>query len=484
MALGVLSAGPYGGLVALGSYSAAGAAALALLGLLLKPAEGAHPAAHSLYCHAGCGWAGLVIVAMQMGLIAAAVALVASSARQLHGALASPFERALSVSTAALAVCAPAATWTLPAALLLAGAAGIFHRWYQVRRDGAGAADTAAAEATVPCRPAVDTDAVEAESAADYEQRVEMIRSGREPASVATVPLQLPLGRWWSSLFVGLWLLTPPLLLLLAASPMAGWPEHLIEPSYVSATLVWGEGGLALLPMVLREASPTLASRPALLTAIALVQCLPGPAAFSLGAFVGAAYAGPLGAVLGYLAMHLPSLLALYAALPHWAVLRASLRLRAATNALHAACAGLAVAAALLLFSSAATPPQQAIALLAFASHDARWPASKLRLPLSAHPPFTVAVGAVLGVPFCLPWMATVPGPRAAQTSAPAPAPASGGYDGGEDAHHTAPIYAHPSVAPAADALPPHPPPPPPSPDPPDPLPPPPPSPYPPDDWT
>jgi hypothetical protein len=188
--------------------------------------------------------------------------------------------------------------------------------------------------------------------------------------------------------------------------------------------------------------------------------------------------------VLGFVAMHAPSLLATLAALPHWERLRGSLWLRAALGAVHAASTGIVLAAALLVFSVASAPPQQAIALITFASHHSAWPASALRVPTNAHGALTVAMGGALGVPFCLPWLMAAPSPPPPGHTTVDVAAASPRQPGGASvpvpASPTDAVHPGPAAAAAVTMQPPPPPPPPPAPNPPDPSPPPPPWPEPP----
>ena len=72
----------------------------------------------------------------------------------------------------------------------------------------------------------------------------------------------------------------------------------------------------------------------------------------------------------------------------------------------NAAASGLVVAAALLLFDHVRTPPQRAIALVCFAVHHFAGPeyfGPKLNAPL------TIALGAALGLPLCLPYVLAHP---------------------------------------------------------------------------
>jgi hypothetical protein len=181
------------------------------------------------------GFGGRLVMSVQMGLGAAAVALLAHTAQRLQGSLAKREERAVSVATAALAVCAPTLRWTLPTLLLGAAGAGLLRRWSilrargLLRRDG-GAASADAAEATVPCQPALEhardaQDGAESaqggaqggdERAGEYEERVAAVRAGRDPERVPTVPIPVPPA--WALACAVLWVGVPVALLLLRAS--------------------------------------------------------------------------------------------------------------------------------------------------------------------------------------------------------------------------------------------------------------------------
>ena len=283
------------------------------------------------------------------------------------------------------------------------------------------------------------------------------------------VPLRVQWGRASAAVFVVVALL---LLLLRWLAPLRGLA--LLEAAYRSAALAWGGGGGALVALWGREASPAYVTPAGFALGVGCALAAPGPGLFNLAAYVGAAYAGPLGALVGFVAMHTPGLLALHAALPSWVALRSSSHVRLLCRAVNAAAAGLTLAATMLLLRDTSAPPQQAIALLAFAAH-ASWASAPLRLPPRYHPPATVALGTVLGLPMCLPWLLGQPsgttGPAAYH--APHGAASGGATTAVSIATHAATSAASPS---AGHALPP----PPPEPWPPDPSPPPPPVPEPP----
>lgn len=103
-------------------------------------------------------------------------------------------------------------------------------------------------------------------------------------------------------------------------------------------------------------------------------------------------------------------LLLLHGALPFWAALLASARAQALLRGLRAAAAGLLLASALTLFDAIRSPPQHALALLAFAALRLPRPA-RLAARLGEHlvPMLVVLAAAVLGVPFCLPGLLQQP---------------------------------------------------------------------------
>jgi hypothetical protein len=74
----------------------------------------------------------------------------------------------------------------------------------------------------------------------------------------------------------------------------------------------------------------------------------------------------------------------------------------------NAAASGLVVAAALLMLDVVRTPPQRTIALVCFTIHH--WPVKDYFGP-KYNAPATVAIGAVLGLPLCLPYVLAHPNP-------------------------------------------------------------------------
>ena len=172
----------------------------------------------------------------------------------------------------------------------------------------------------------------------------------------------------------------------------------------------------------MRGLGTTLTSPTDYLTGVAYVHALPGAGTFNLGPYTGAAYAGPLGALLSAIAIHTPGILLIYAALPFWETLRTSERVQDALRGINAASAGLVLTAAIRLFQSANTPPQHAILLLTFASLHLGWPATRLNVPAKYNPLVTLLVGLILGLVIGLPWLLTVV-PSAPSSAAGSPPP-------------------------------------------------------------
>ena len=440
-ALGVLQAGPYGGLVAVGAYAACGTLAMALLGVVefAPPPLGARLS----------GGAALV-GAMQMGIAASGVALVSKSALQLTSVHAKePLTRSVCLAAAALAACLPEARWLPPVVLVSAGLASCIDKWWRARAARLVGADGEEAGSLQEDDRANDEGA-------------EGVHAGGDASEIATtfVPLSARVGIATGVLWLVIWLL----LAGLYAAHSDSWWLSILEGHYRCGSLVWG-GGTAALPLVLREETPSLVRPRAFLGGTAYSLALPGPSTFNLAAYAGGSSGGTLAALIAAAAIHLPGVLLLYTALPFWRRVRASAWAQTALRGVNAASSGLVVACALVLLQSASTPPQHAVSLVTFASVHLGWPASAIRCAPRYQPAMTVALGAALGVPICLPWLLTSHplsggAPSAALTATPAGAYASS---------HRADEH--------ADGLPP----PPPFPAPPDPSPPPPPRPRPPE---
>ena len=391
-ALGVIQAGsPYGGLVALASYSAAGVVALALIGCVP-----AWPAS----------WAGgAFVLSLRMGLGAAGLSLVAKSTLSLFTALVrEPITKAIAIGAAAIAVCLPGSIWLPAVVLALSALASATDVWWKRRNGGEAYADAAVESAGLREDGMGANDEVEEV----LDDRREAIRSGREPSAIVTaaVPIYPRGGMVLVALWFAVWLV-----LLFLRSSIGGWPTVIAESHYRSGSMVFG-GGAPVLPLLLREVTPEILPPPprAFLEGIAFANALPGAAPFNVAAYVGATYAGVPGGLLAAAAVYLPSGLLLYAALPFWVALRTSASANALLRGVGAASAGMLLAATLDLFCTAATSPaQHAVAILTFASMQVGWPASRLRVPARYHAPLAVGMGTALGVPFCLPWIVSQP---------------------------------------------------------------------------
>lgn len=113
---------------------------------------------------------------------------------------------------------------------------------------------------------------------------------------------------------------------------------------YRSGALVFG-GGHVVLPLLKQAVvDPGWVSPDAFLAGYGAAQAVPGPL-FTFGAYLGAVLGGPPGAILGLVAIFLPGLLALLAALPFWAELRARPAAQAAMRGANAAVVGILAAA-------------------------------------------------------------------------------------------------------------------------------------------
>ncbi len=137
-------------------------------------------------------------------------------------------------------------------------------------------------------------------------------------------------------------------LLALSFLPAGAGLAALAAAFYRSGALVFG-GGHVVLPL-LRDAlvAPGLLSQNAFLAGYGAAQALPGPlfaVAAGFGALAGVPPAGLAGAIVALIAIFLPGLLALVAALPFWRALRREGRAQGAMAGINAAVVGLLAAA-------------------------------------------------------------------------------------------------------------------------------------------
>lgn len=163
---------------------------------------------------------------------------------------------------------------------------------------------------------------------------------------------------------------------LLALLPFAaGWTGsvavEMFDSFYRAGSLVFG-GGHVVLPLLQSEVVPhQWVSNDVFLAGYGAAQAVPGPL-FTFAAYLGAASAaepnGWMGALLCLVAIFLPSLLLVLAALPHWQALRRQQGARAALAGVNASVVGLLLAALYHpVWTSAIRGPEDfALALAAF----------------------------------------------------------------------------------------------------------------------
>lgn len=310
---------------------------------------------------------------VQMGLTAAAVSIAIKAALDLSAKLASePLTRWLNALAAAANLLAPDIPWVLPLSLFVAGCLQASQGRFKAFWARAGLlADQGGQEPP------------KAPSAAVRDQPV-------------TYFLAMLCLITWIALFAGLvfWQgLGPP------------WWADLFERFYRAGSLVWG-GGPVVLPLLLPEVVPRFVSEVQFLQGFAFAQAMPGPM-FNFAAYLGGVYQGPLGAIIAWFGLFLPGLLLIYAALPFWALATTHPGTQSFLKGVNAAASGLVIAAAFTLFDVVRTPPQRAITLLTFIIHNF----GPKNFGPKYNPPATIAIGALLGLPLCVPYVLTHPRP-------------------------------------------------------------------------
>jgi chromate transporter len=185
-------------------------------------------------------------------------------------------------------------------------------------------------------------------------------------------------------------------LVLLAGLPLAGSFSQvqgiaLFDAFYRSGALVFG-GGHVVLPL-LREAvvAPGYVGESSFLAGYGAAQAVPGPL-FTFAAYLGAVAAPPSGgiggAALGLIAIFLPGLLILIAALPFWSSFRQRAKARKLMAGVNAAVVGLLGAALYdpVFVSAVKTPADFGLALAGF-----------VLLSLWRVPPLVIVVLGALG---------------------------------------------------------------------------------------
>ncbi|HWZ50670.1 MAG TPA: chromate efflux transporter [Granulicella sp.] len=181
----------------------------------------------------------------------------------------------------------------------------------------------------------------------------------RSPATPSQTELHLPItraqGLTAAGLFLALLLLLPPLARSTRSHPLA-----VFDAFYRTGALVFG-GGHVVLPLLEHAVvAPGWISQSSFLAGYGAAQAIPGPL-FTFAAFLGADIGTRLGptagsilgavahpflyAALSLIAIFLPGMLLLIAALPFWATLHTQPRLQAALHGINASVLGVLCAA-------------------------------------------------------------------------------------------------------------------------------------------
>jgi chromate transporter len=286
------------------------------------------------------------------------------------------------------------AAFTLPSAILMTalalgirGVGGLGHAgWVQGLKIAAVAV---VAQAVVAMARRLCPDAPRVAIAVAAAVVLSLTQSGlAQPAVIAGGAVAgLLLGRWFdgvgptngarpptsrSSGWTSLCLFAGLLLLLPAAARLfqAPWLQ-VASGFYRSGALVFG-GGHVVLPLLQKATvGKGWIGQDAFLAGYGAAQALPGPL-FAFSAYLGAIIApgGVGGAVLALVAIYLPAVFVLFAALPHWERLRAWAPARLLLGGANAAVVGLLAAAFYSpIWTSTVTDPRSAIlASAAFAA--------------------------------------------------------------------------------------------------------------------
>ncbi|MGA0601233.1 chromate efflux transporter [Caulobacter sp. KR2-114] len=180
-------------------------------------------------------------------------------------------------------------------------------------------------------------------------------------------------------------LLGGPLVAAATGAPRLAW----FDAFYRSGALVFGGGHVVLPLLKAAVVGPGWVSPDSFLAGYGAAQAMPGPL-FTFAAYLGAAMGGPAGAAIGLVGIFLPGLLALTAALPFWAQLRARPSAQAALRGANAAVVGILGAALYnpVWTSAVLGPADFAQALAGFV----------LLTAFRAPPILVVALGAAAGV--------------------------------------------------------------------------------------
>jgi chromate transporter len=329
-AIGLMRAGYWGALAAWIGFTLPSAAALVLF------ADGVS------------ALRGPISVGLVHGLKLVAVAIVAQAVWGMARTLCPDRQRA-SIGGVAALIMLLGAPWIPQIAAIIVGAvAGL---WFCRNPASAPKAGAAAPMATTAAPMA--TTAIPVATAA-------------APMAAIAVPVSRRAGLVSLAMFV-LFAVGPLLLRGLELPPAV----TLFDAFYRSGALVFG-GGHVVLPL-LRDAfvSPGWVSDDAFLAGYGAAQAVPGPL-FTFAAYLGAVVSlsphGLAGAMLGLIAIFLPGLLILIAALPFWHTLRTRAAAQASMRGVNAAVVGLLGAALYnpVWTSSVKTPSDIAVALVGF----------------------------------------------------------------------------------------------------------------------
>ena len=185
---------------------------------------------------------------------------------------------------------------------------------------------------------------------------------------------------------------------LLAARPFRTMPSRMFNAFYRAGSLVFGGGHVVLPLLQAAVVPPGWVTNNAFLAGYGAAQAVPGPLftfAAYLGAVMGPAPNGWLGAAIALVAIFLPSFLLVIGVLPFWQVLRGKPFAQSALAGVNAAVVGLLLAALYnpVWLSAIMGPLDVAVALAAF-----------LLLAVWKTPPWLVVIlcavaGGVLGPP-------------------------------------------------------------------------------------
>ncbi len=159
-----------------------------------------------------------------------------------------------------------------------------------------------------------------------------------------------------------------------------------------SGSMVFGGGHVVLPMMQASVVEEGLMDPNPFLSGYSLTQAIPGPL-FNVGAFIGASRDGVMGAVACTIALFLPGMCLMGAALPMWSQLRQSCRARRALDGANAAVTGVLLWALVFVLIPEAIGPSVPLALVALGALGLLWH----RTPLPLVAATAAAVGMLVG---------------------------------------------------------------------------------------